>query len=204
MIAIEKNKFKFMYPVLIYLNLFVIFPTIYTWYMSLSEYRLEGSRFIGIVNYIKIVRDTVFIRSLLNTFYLVIAAVIIQLLIGFLVALILNKDFFGKSLVYWSVLLPMIMAPVVVGLTFRILYDPSLGLINYLLGLTGVTGPEWLTNPKIAMLSVIIADTWQWTPFMTLLLLAGLQYVSADVHESAMVDGATSFQRFIFIGDSIY
>jgi len=199
MVIAEKNKIKFLLPVLIYLNLFVIFPTIYTWYMSLSDYGLEGSRFVGVLNYIRIVKDVIFLRSLLNTFYLVIAAVLIQFVLGMLIALILNRDFIGKHFVYWSILLPMIIAPVVVGLTFRILYDPSLGLINYLISMTGFKGPEWLTTPSIAMLSVILVDTWQWTPFMTLLLLAGLQYVPEDVHESAMVDGASSFQRFVFI-----
>jgi multiple sugar transport system permease protein len=167
--------------------------------MSLTEYGLKGKHFIGLINYLRIIQDTVFLRSLLNTFHLVVAAVLLQLLIGFAVALILNKDFFGKSFVYWVILLPMIIAPVVVGLTFRILYDPSLGLINYLLGLVGIKGPEWLTAPNLAMLSIILIDTWQWSPFMALLLLAGLQYVPLDIYESAMVDGATPLQRFIYI-----
>jgi len=199
MVYIEKRKFQFLLPVLIYLNLFVIFPTIYTWYMSFLEYGLKERKFIWLANFISVIQDSSFQKSLVNTFTLVIGAVVLQFVIGFFVALVLNRRFYGKPFVYWVVLLPMIVAPVVVGLTFRILYDPALGLINYLISIVGLSGPEWLTNSKTAMISVILIDTWQWSPFMALLLLSGLQYVSTDVLEAAVVDGASSRQRFQYI-----
>ena len=142
MVALENKKYHLLLPLLIYLNLFVTFPTLYTWYMSLTEYGLSGQRFIGLRNYIGIVQDETFRRAFLNTFYLVIVAVLLQLLFGFVIALILNQNFFGKSFVYWVVLLPMVIPPVVVGMVFRVLYDPSLGLLNYILRVLGIQGPE--------------------------------------------------------------
>jgi multiple sugar transport system permease protein len=197
--GMEKRKSWFLAPVLVYLNLFVTFPTLYTWYMSLTEYGLAGVKFVGLANFRTIFTDATFQKALANTFILVLGAVAIEFIIGFAVALVLNKKFRGKPFVYWVVLLPLIIAPVVVGLTFRILYDPTLGLINYLIGVVGLRGPLWLTDSRIAMLSIILIDTWEWSPFMALLLLSGLQYVPIEVLESSIVDGANATKRFRFI-----
>jgi len=186
-----KRKYPLLLPVLLYLIAFVIFPTIFTWWMSFSDYGMGNRGFIGLRNYFYLAHDAVFQQSLLNTLYLVSVAVLLELVLGFLIALLINRLFRGKTLVLWFILLPMIVAPVVVGLVFRVLYDPSLGLINYLLGLVGITGPEWLTTPKLAMPSIILIDVWQWTPFMVLLLLAGLQYIPKSITEAAQVDGAS-------------
>jgi len=192
-------RYPLLTPVLIYLLLFVIFPTFYTWYMALSEYSLRGSHFIGLANFFKLAGDEVFLFSLRNTVYLTCGAVLLEFFLGFSIALILDKDFWGKPFVYWCMLLPMILPPVVVGLTFRILYDPSLGLINYIIGVLGFEGPRWLTTSYLAMPSIILIDVWQWTPFIALIMLSGLQYVPSEVKESAMVDGASTFQILRYI-----
>ena len=136
--GMEQKKGRFLTPVLIYLNLFVTFPTLYTWYMSLTDYGLTGAKFVGLANFRLIFRDSTFQQALLHTFLLVVGAVAIEFLVGMLVALLLNRKFYGKPFLYWVVLLPLILAPVVVGLTFRILYDPTLGLINYLIRVVGL------------------------------------------------------------------
>ena len=197
--GMERRKGRFLTPVLVYLNVFVTFPTLYTWYMSFTEYGLSGVRFVGLANFRLIFADPSFQKALANTFLLVLGAVAIEFVVGMLVALFLNRKFYGKPVIYWVVLLPLILAPVVVGLTFRILYDPTLGLINYLIGVVRLRGPLWLTNSRIALLSIILIDTWEWSPFMALLLLSGLQYVPLEVLESAKVDGANAFRRFQFI-----
>ncbi len=197
--GMEQKKGRFLAPVLVYLNLFVTFPTLYTWYMSLTEYGLAGVKFVGLTNFRLIFADPSFQKALANTFLLVVGAVAIEFVVGLVVALFLNRKFYGKPFIYWVVLLPLILAPVVVGLTFRILYDPTLGLINYLIGVVRVRGPLWLTDSRIALLSIILIDTWEWSPFMALLLLSGLQYVPIEVLESATVDGASSLRRFQLI-----
>jgi len=197
--SLAKHRYLFLLPVLGYLVSFVIFPTIYTWKMSFSTYGLGVNKFVGLKNYTYLASDSTFFEALLNTFYLVCAAVAIELVLGFAIALLLNRSFRGKALVFWFILLPMIVAPVVIGLAFRVLYDPTLGLINYLLELIGITGPEWLTTPNLAMPSIILIDVWQWTPFMVLLLMAGLQYIPKTVIEAARVDGATKLGLFRYV-----
>ena len=197
--SLAKHRDLFLLPVLGYLLAFVIFPTIYTWKMSFSTYGLGVNKFVGLKNYIYLAHDPTFVQALLNTLYLVCAAVAIELVIGFAIALLLNRQFRGKSLVFWFILLPMIVAPVVVGLAFRVLYDPTLGLVNHLLSLIGITGPEWLTTARLAMPSIILIDVWQWTPFMVLLLMAGLQYIPKSIIEAARVDGATKWNLFRYI-----
>lgn len=186
-------------PIIIYLFLFVLFPTFYTWYMSLCEYDWRGVTFSGLTNYLELVKDDIFWKSLLNSLYLGGGAVGIEFLLGFFIALVLNRNFFGRSFVLWVILLPMIIPPVAVGLTFRILYDPSLGLINYLIQILGGRGQEWLTNGQMAMLAIIFIDVWEWTPFVTLILLSGLQYIPYEVKEASKIDGASSIQFFRYI-----
>jgi len=197
--SLSRHRYLFLLPVLGYLLAFVIFPTIYTWKMSFSSYGLGVNKFVGLKNYIYLVHDSTFITALLNTLYLVCAAVAIELVLGFLIAMLLNRKFMGKTLVFWFILLPMIVAPVVIGLAFRVLYDPTLGLINCILGWMGIAGPQWLTTASLAMPSIILIDVWQWTPFMVLLLVAGLQYIPKSIIEAAKVDGATKFNLFRYI-----
>jgi len=167
--------------------------------MSFSSYSLGVNKFVGFKNYLYLSSEPIFHQVLLNTLYLVCVAVLIELVLGFIVALLLNRPFRGKALVFWFILLPMIVAPVVVGLAFRVLYDPTLGLINYILGLIGIAGPEWLTTASFAMPSIILIDVWQWTPFMVLLLMAGLQYIPKSIIEAAQVDGASKLGVFRYI-----
>ncbi len=197
--SLAKHRYLFLLPVLGYLLAFVIFPTIYTWKMSFSTYGLGVNKLVGFKNYIYLANDPTFVQALLNTLYLVCAAVAIELVLGFLIAMLLNRAFRGKTLVFWFILLPMIVAPVVVGLAFRVLYDPTLGLINHLLAWIGIAGPEWLTTGHWAMPSIILIDVWQWTPFMVLLLMAGLQYIPKSIIEAARVDGATKLNLFRYI-----
>jgi len=197
--SLSRYRYVLLLPVLGYLIAFVIFPTVYTWRMSFSSYSLGVNEFVGFKNYGYLASDPTFLQALLNTLYLVSAAVAAELLIGFAIALLLNRPFRGKSLVFWFILLPMIVAPVVVGLAFRVLYDPTLGFINCLLGYLGITGPEWLTTASLAMPSIILIDVWQWTPFMVLLLMAGLQYIPKSIIEAARVDGANKWNLFRYI-----
>ena len=197
--SIAKYRYLFFLPVLLYVFSFVIFPTIYTWKMSFSTYGLGVNKFVGLKNYIYLGNDPTFFEALLNTLYLTSAAVAIELVLGFAVALLMNRNFRGKSFVLWFLLLPMIVAPVVVGLDFRVLYDPMIGFINYLLGLIGITGPNWLTTPNLAMPSIILIDVWEWTPFMVLLLMAGLQSIPKTLNEAARVDGATKLSLFHYV-----
>ena len=123
------------------------------------------------------------------------ASVSSQLILGFAMALLINRPHIkGIGVVRTLIILPMSITPIVVGLMWRILYNPSFGLINAFLGLLGIVGPEWLGSKDTALLSVILVDIWQWTPFMFLMMTAGLQSLPAEPFEAALVDGASGFQ----------
>jgi multiple sugar transport system permease protein len=114
-------------------------------------------------------------------------------------AVLFNRDFRGNRLVRTLLLIPMMLAPIVAGLIWRFMYNPQIGIVNYLLRLIHVKGPIWLGDPSVAMPAVVLVDVWQWAPFMFLMLYAGIASLPVDVFEAATVDGASAAQRFFLI-----
>lgn len=193
----RKELLFFLIPALSYLIIFSIYPTIYTWFISFRSYRIFENKFVGFENYITLFKDSVFYVSLVNTLFYVVMAVGVEFLLGLAIALLFNQNFKGKSIAIIFLMLPMIIPPVVSALTFLMLYDPTLGLINYLINsLFGFSAVSWLTEPSTAKWAVVSIDVWQWTPFVALVLLAGLQYLPKETLEAARIDGANSFQLF--------
>jgi multiple sugar transport system permease protein len=187
----------FISPVVVFLLVLTLVPTIYLFYLSLSRWDvITGTpTFNGLMNYLNLWRDQVFWASLRRTLVFVSASVSSQLILGFAMALLSNRPHIkGIGVVRTLIILPMSITPIVVGLMWRILYNPSFGLINAFLGLLGIVGPEWLGSKDTALLSVILVDIWQWTPFMFLMMTAGLQSLPAEPFEAALVDGASGFQ----------
>jgi len=187
----------FISPVVIFLLVLTLLPTIYLFYLSLCRWDvITGTpTFNGLMNYINLFRDQVFWASLRRTLIFVAASVSSQLILGFAMALLINRPHIrGIGIVRTLIILPMSITPIVVGLMWRILYNPSFGLINSLLDFFGIVGPEWLGSKDTALLSVIIVDIWQWTPFMFLMMTAGLQSLPTEPFEAALVDGASGFQ----------
>jgi len=197
----KKEINLFLLPAIIYLIIFTIYPTIYTWYISFRNYSFGENSFVGLKNYQSLIfSDEVFLTSLYNTFFYVVLAVAVEFILGLAIAILFNKDIKGKSLALVFLMLPMIIPPVVSALTFLMMYDPTLGLPSYILKtLFSIQGPSLLTDPRWAKLAVIFIDIWQWTPFMVIMLLAGMQYIPTTVKEAAKVDGANSIQSFFHI-----
>lgn len=168
-----------------------------------------GFNFTG-RNYARLAEDQRLHRVALNTLYYVVVGVIVQYIIGFGLALLLNQDFFGRVIFRTIFLLPMMMTPVAAAYTGRMMFHSSLSPLAQLLrnvgsDLSNLTGLDirivapWLTDPAWAPVTIIIIDSWQWIPFMTLILLAGMQAIPDDVYEAARVDGATAWQIFFRI-----
>jgi multiple sugar transport system permease protein len=129
----------------------------------------------------------------------VVATTGLELVLGFALALVLSRRMRGLGIVRTLLIIPMAMTPVVVGLTWRLLYTPPFGLVNWSAGLVGIELPPMLTDPVLAMAAVVIVDVWQWTPFMMLLMLAGLQSLPSEPFEAAAVDGASRLQALRFL-----
>jgi multiple sugar transport system permease protein len=184
----------FLLPMMGYLVLWRVLPLLYTVYLSLNEWNLirpGGQTFIGLDNYVHLVRDARFHDSLWISFFFMVVATGVQTILGVGLALATDRSFRGKSFVQGSLLLPMFLTPVAVGSIWYILFQPSIGPLNYLFGLVGLPAMNWLGSASTAIWGVIIADTWQWTPFIYLLVLSALQGIPETIIEAAQIDQAS-------------
>jgi multiple sugar transport system permease protein len=161
--------------------------------------RAGGPEFIGLENFVHMFGDRKFWNSAFLTGYQVSVTVLGQVVLGMGIALLLARTFPGAHLARSLYLVPMMTTPIVVGLTWRMLFNDEIGMINYLLGLVNIEGPNWLGDPRFAMPAVIVTDWWLSTPFVTIILLAGLQSLPREPVEAAQIDGASAWGTFRFI-----
>ena len=185
-------------PAVMVLAALTLFPIGYVIYLSLTDYSANtpDGAYVGLDNYRTLTGDPTFWDSLRITGLFTGGAVIAEFVLGFGLALLLNRKLRGIGLVRTLLLLPMVMTPVIVGLTWRMLYSPTYGLFDAMLSGVGLGQPDWLDNSRLAMISVITVDVWQWTPFMFLLLTAGLHSLPTEPYEAARVDGAGRLAAF--------
>lgn len=191
--------FLFVLPVVVVLLSVSIFPMVYSFYLSLCKWDIGmgGKRtFIGAANYLRLFSDARFFNSLKNTGRVLLFGVGAQFGIGLSLALLLNRSFRGRNLVVTLFLLPMMISPVVVGCIWKIIYHYQYGPLNYLLNIVKISSVNWLGSGTVSPYSIVLADIWEWTPFMVITLLAGLQAIPDDLYEAARVDGANRWQIF--------
>lgn len=178
----------------------MLFPLLYALWASLHRYILYRKEipFIWFGNYLYLLRDKDFIQSAIRTLSFAAVDVILVILIGLMVALVLNQDFKFRGIMRALILIPWALPGTAVGLIWKMIYDPQIGLLTgilYRLGLIKEYIP-WLAIPRIAFVFLIIAVVWKGFPLVAMIFLAGLQAIPNDIYEAAKVDGATSFQRF--------
>jgi len=188
-------------PALIFAIIVTQVPFLFTLFYSLQSWNLvrPGSRaFVGFDNYIAVFGDRVFREAALNTILITGGCVLISLLIGLGLALLLDRPFPGRGLARTLLITPFLVMPVAGALLWKTtMFDPTFGIVNFVLGPFGGGDIDWLSTYPLA--AIIIALVWQWTPFMMLLLLAGLQSQDRSSLEAAAVDGAGPFQMFVSI-----
>jgi len=191
------TKVLFLLPALSIFMGVMVYPLIFALFNSFRKYKLTqltNVRFVGFDNYVKVLTDHVFLEAILRTVLLAIVLVSVELAIALFLAVILSKTFRGHGLVRSVLVLPIAATPVVVGLTMRLIFDARIGVTNYLLSLIGISGPMWLFDEFWSLASIVLMDIWQWTPFLVIVLLAGILSQPKELHEVALVDGASSFQ----------
>ncbi len=190
-------------PAFLVLFIILIYPLGYSFWLSFHEWTLRGFTkgvpWVGLQNYINLFSNAEFINSLRITFTFVISAICIEFIIGMGLALLLNQKLKGKGLMRSLIFLPMMCTNVVIGLTWRLLFNYEFGIINYYLNQIGLSSVQWLSTPELAMLSVIIVDVWNTSSYVALMLLAGLQSLPEEPFEAAKIDGASPRQTFRFI-----
>jgi len=192
--------YVFLLPNLIGFVIFLLFPILFAFYIMLTDWSLSAEpQFVGLENFETMVNDRLFWNSLKNSFYYTFVAVPTGIFIAFWLALALNRKMRGIIFFRTVYFLPQITLTVAAATVWRWIYQPEIGLINYLLGLIGIDGPAWIHNTKWAMPSVIIMSNWQGIGFAMLILLAGLQGIPEEYYEAAAIDGASSWQRLRYV-----
>ena len=189
----------FIIPTIAFLIIFNVFPLIYSLWTSFTDFRASTSapsNWVGLANYRDLLSDDFIWRNFTITAKYVLISVTGQVLVGFGLAMLLNRPFPFKGLITTLLLLPMMLSPAVVGLFWKLLYDPNFGIINYFLGLGKF---EWLADPQVALFAVALVDIWMWSPFVMLLSLAGLSAVPKHLYEAAEIDRAGAFYTFFRI-----
>ena len=188
---------KFLMPSMLVIFILTLFPIAVTVFLSLTSLSYTSARptrFLGIDNYLRLLHDERFLHSLPVTIILIVVPVALQLILGFIIAVVMNEKLPFMGWLRFVFVAPMVLPPIVMGLMWRILYTPQLGGVNYFLSLAGIGGPAWLTDPKWALVAIVIAAVWGWTPFVGLMFLAAMQSFPEELYEAAVIDGATWVQ----------
>lgn len=195
-------KWIYVLPALLFVLLMMVLPVLYTVRLSFFEWSMSAVSppvFVGFANYAALFKDERFWDATVNTFYFTIVALAIEVTLGLAVALLLNRKFKGKNVAKTVMLLPMVATPVAMGMVWMLMYEPSIGAANMLLKAIGLEPQLFLASMTQVIPSLILVDVWQWTPMVSLILLAGLSTLPTDPYESADVDGANAWQKFIHI-----
>lgn len=189
----------FVIPTIAFLIIFNIFPLLYSLGYSFTDFRASTNapaNFVGLRNYRELLADPFIWKNFTVTAKYVLVSVTGQVIVGFGLAMLLNRAIPLKGLITTLLMLPMMLSMAVVGLFWKLLYDPSFGIINYALGLGKF---EWLADPDVALYAVALTDVWMWSPFVMLLSLAGLSAVPKHLYEAAEIDRAGQIYTFFRI-----
>ena len=192
----------FILPAFLYMMFFVGYPIISNIILSTQNVSVRNlvngqKKFIGLDNYVAIFQDGVFRKAMVNTLTFTVACLLFQFLIGFVLALLFNKNFSFSKPVRGLTMIPWMMPMTVTALMFKFMFSTDVGIINYILKSSGIISEniEWLTTPGTAMIAVVFANVWIGIPFNTILISTGLTTIPQELYESASVDGANGWQK---------
>jgi multiple sugar transport system permease protein len=197
----------FIWPTLILLIAINLFPLFYSLYLSFTDYSAIANKqpvWIAFENFSRVLNDEQMWAHFSITGRYVLFSVGLQLILGFGLAMFVREKFFGSGVITTLILVPMMLSPVVVGLFWKLMYNPTFGYFNYLIGFSNPSqAPDWLASriagqpvPGLALWAVIIVDVWMWTPFVMLLILSGLKAIPDYLYEAAAIDRASSWFQF--------
>lgn len=190
----------FVAPAVLMMAVTSVYPLLYSIFMSLFNWNW-GTRFdfVGLMNYLNVLRAERFWQALFQTFYFTAGAVSIELLLGLALALVLDKVTRGSGIVRTLIMTPLMVSGIIVALIWKIMLDPTLGIVNYFLRLLHLPTSVWFGGTHSAMPSIILVDTWWQTAFVFIVISAGLQTLSTEIFEAARVDGASAWQTVRYV-----
>ncbi|MDP3017060.1 MAG: sugar ABC transporter permease [Deltaproteobacteria bacterium] len=188
-------------PAVIALFLIVIIPIGYNLYLSSTKWTigLGQPRFIGIGNFVDLLSDERVLNGVKVMVYFSGLSLSLEVVLGLLIALYLNREFKGSEIVQAIYIFPFAATPVAVALIWRVMLNPEIGVMNYLLKSVGLPGSLWVSSPQTVIPALVLVDVWKWTPMITLIVLAGLKSLPHEPYEAAQIDGANALQIFWYI-----
>lgn len=194
------NYWPFVLPSLLVVSAVIVFPWLFTLWMSVNSWTLGQPRtFIGFANFVRLAQDMRFWESLWHTTTYTALSVVLPLFFGTLAALVFDAKFPFRGLLRGVFVMPMMATPVAVALVWTMMFHPQLGVLNYMLSFIGVGPQEWIYNQFTVIPSLVLVETWQWTPLVMLIVLGGLAAVPREPYESAEIDGANAWQKFRYL-----
>ena len=197
---LKPSYWPFVLPALIIVGAVIVFPWLFTLWMSANQWQLGGGiSFVGFENYIRLAGDARFWDSMWHTAVYTVLSVVAPMVLGTIAALIFDSKLPMRGLLRGIFVMPMMATPVAVALVWTMMYHPQLGVLNYLLSLVGIGPQEWIFNQNTVIPSLVAVETWQWTPLVMLIVLGGLASMPRDPFESAEIDGANGWQKFRYI-----
>lgn len=189
-------------PAAVTIFVIIIFPLSYSLWMSVHEYSMgaiAGPSFVGTDNYGKLLTDQRFQESVPRTFYFTVLGVVLPVVLGTVAALAFARNFRGRGVLRTFFTLPMMATPVSIALIWQMMFHPQLGILNYLLSLVGLPPQPWVFSGNTVIPSLAVVETWQWTPFVMLIVLGGLSALPEEPHEAALIDGASRLQTIRYV-----
>jgi trehalose/maltose transport system permease protein len=196
----RRTAYYMVLPSLLLIIIVAFFPILYGIVLSLTDSTAAAfGSFIGVENYVEMFQDPDFLEGLSNTVIFTVVSVTLEFILGLGIALAINRAFRGRGLVRAAILVPWAFPTVISAIMWRLMFQDQVGIINYVANAIGLISQPILSDRTLLLIGCILVDVWKTTPFMALLLLAGLQTIPGDVYEAARVDGANVMQRFFRI-----
>jgi multiple sugar transport system permease protein len=184
-------------PAALVVLLVILFPWIFTLYMSVHDWKVSGDTpFVGMANYAKMLTDERFLYAVWRTLWFTAASVAAPLILGVWAAVCFASKFRFRGLARTLFVLPMMATPVAISLVWTMMFHPQLGVLNYLLTSVGLPPSTWVYDTTTVIPTLVMVETWQWTPLVMLIVLGGIASLPTDPYEAAILDGASSWQMF--------
>jgi len=194
------SYWPFIVPALVVVLAVIIFPWLFTIWMSMNEWKVGSpTTFVGLTNYLRMPNDPRFVEAVLHTIYYTALSVILPVIFGTLAAVVFHQNFAARGFLRGVFIMPMMATPVAIALVWTMMFHPQLGVLNYMLSLVGIPPQLWVFNPNTVIPSLVLVETWQWTPLVMLIVLGGLAAIPTEPYESAQIDGASVWQVFRYI-----
>jgi multiple sugar transport system permease protein len=194
------SYWPFVLPALIVVLAVIVFPWVFTIWMSLNEWKVGSpTTFVGLANYARMPNDPRFVEAVWHTLVYTVLSVVLPLLFGTLAAVVFHQRFPLRGFLRGLFIMPMMATPVAIALVWTMMFHPQLGVLNYLLSLVGLPAQLWVFHPASVIPSLVLVETWQWTPLVMLIVLGGLAAIPTEPYESALIDGASFWQMFRYI-----